>query len=72
MPLNSQPSSLSRTQQAMPGRKEHETAVPRAAQSQKGLAVTEIREPGPDQAVAAGSGLPMSAPRPASASGRAR
>ena len=35
-------------------------------------AVTEIREPGPDQAVAAGSGLPMSVPRLASASGRAR
>ena len=35
-------------------------------------AVTEIREPEPDQAVAAGSGLPMSVPRLASASGRAR
>ena len=38
----------------------------------KGLAVTEIREPGPDQAAGAGSVLPMSVPRLASASGRAR
>ena len=45
--------------------------APQAAQAQ-GLAVTEIREPGPDQAAGAGSGLPMSVPRLASASGRAR
>ncbi len=52
-------------------KEEYEKAVPHAAQSQE-TAVTEIREPGPDQAVAAGSGLPMSVPRLASASGRAR
>jgi hypothetical protein len=71
MPLHSQPSSLSRTRRAMPGRRDYEKAVACAAQSHENAA-TEIREPGPDQAVAAGSGLPMSAPRPASASVRAR
>ena len=71
MPLNSQPSELSRTRRAMRGRGEHEKAAPQAASAQ-GLAVTEIREPGPDQAAGAGSGLPMSVPRLASASDRAR
>ena len=71
MPLNSRPSELP----APGGRGAAEETMrrPRLKRPRhKGLAVTEIREPGPDQAVAAGSGLPMSAPRLASASGQAR
>jgi hypothetical protein len=52
----------------MRGRRDYEKATPQAGQAQ-GLAVTEICEPGLDQAVAAGSGLPMSVPRPASCVG---
>ena len=71
MPLTSRPSQWPRTRRARRGHGDYEKAAPQAAQAQ-GLAVTEIREPGPDQAAGAGSGLPMSVPRLASASDRTR
>ena len=71
MPLNSRPAELPCTRRLMSGRRDYEKARLKRPRP-KGSPSPRSASPGFDQAAGAGSGLPMSVPRLASASGRAR